>query len=145
MLDHLADDVVFEVAIPEGTPISGEFRGKQAVTDTSQASRTQSSSGRKGPQSTSPTTTRVLMLGTEPVEIKKTGTTILGSKVRQRRRLSRWVDHPLPGDPGSLRGGRCLSERREGLTITCARSDRKGEDADRVFVANSLPFGGISR
>jgi ketosteroid isomerase-like protein len=40
MLDHLADDVVFEVTIPEGTPISGEFRGKQAVTDTSQASRT---------------------------------------------------------------------------------------------------------
>lgn len=33
LLDHLADDVVFEATIPEGTPISGEFRGKQAVVD----------------------------------------------------------------------------------------------------------------
>jgi len=30
---YLADDVVFKVTIPEGTPISGEFRGKQAVID----------------------------------------------------------------------------------------------------------------
>ena len=30
---YLADDVVFKMTIPEGTPISGEFRGKQAVID----------------------------------------------------------------------------------------------------------------
>jgi hypothetical protein len=33
LLDRLADDVVFKATIPEGTPISGEFRGKQAVVD----------------------------------------------------------------------------------------------------------------
>jgi len=31
LLDRLAHDVVFKATIPEGTPISGEFRGKQAV------------------------------------------------------------------------------------------------------------------
>ena len=33
LLEHLADDVVFKATIPKGTPISGEFRGKQAVVD----------------------------------------------------------------------------------------------------------------
>lgn len=31
LIDHLADDVVFKVTIGEGTPISPELRGKQAV------------------------------------------------------------------------------------------------------------------
>ncbi|HEX4815735.1 MAG TPA: nuclear transport factor 2 family protein, partial [Nonomuraea sp.] len=31
--DSLADDVVMSATIPAGTPISGEFRGKQAVLD----------------------------------------------------------------------------------------------------------------
>lgn len=31
LIDHLAEDVVFKATIPDGTPISGEFRGKQAV------------------------------------------------------------------------------------------------------------------
>src|SRR5687768_11220805 len=31
MLDHMAEDVVWKVTIPDGTPLSGEFRGKQAV------------------------------------------------------------------------------------------------------------------
>jgi ketosteroid isomerase-like protein len=31
LLDHMAEDVVWKVTIPDGTPISGEFRGKQAV------------------------------------------------------------------------------------------------------------------
>jgi ketosteroid isomerase-like protein len=31
LLDRLADDVVFSVTIPDGTPISGEVRGKAAV------------------------------------------------------------------------------------------------------------------
>lgn len=29
----LSDDVVFEATIPEGTPISGQFKGKEAVSD----------------------------------------------------------------------------------------------------------------
>ena len=33
LLEHLADDVVFKATTPEGTPISGEFCGKQAVVD----------------------------------------------------------------------------------------------------------------
>jgi hypothetical protein len=33
LIEPLADDVVFKVTIPDGTPISGQFRGKQAVVD----------------------------------------------------------------------------------------------------------------
>lgn len=33
LFDHLADDVVFAVTIPDGTPISGQFRGKRAVVE----------------------------------------------------------------------------------------------------------------
>ena len=33
LLDHLAEDVVFNVTIPGDTPISGEFRGRRAVTE----------------------------------------------------------------------------------------------------------------
>jgi ketosteroid isomerase-like protein len=33
LFNYLSDDVVFKVTIPPGTPISGEFRGKQAVID----------------------------------------------------------------------------------------------------------------
>ena len=33
LFDRLANDVVFKATIPQGTPISGEFRGKQAVVD----------------------------------------------------------------------------------------------------------------
>jgi uncharacterized protein len=32
-LEHLEEDVVFKVSIPESTPISGEFRGKPAVVE----------------------------------------------------------------------------------------------------------------
>jgi hypothetical protein len=32
-LDHLAEDVVFKVTVPTGTPISGELHGKQAIVD----------------------------------------------------------------------------------------------------------------
>lgn len=32
-VDHLADDVVFRATIPDGTPASGEHRGKEAVTE----------------------------------------------------------------------------------------------------------------
>ncbi len=31
LLDHMAEDVVWKVTIPDGTPLSGKFRGKQAV------------------------------------------------------------------------------------------------------------------
>lgn len=31
LLDYMAEDVVWKVTIPDGTPLSGEFRGKQAV------------------------------------------------------------------------------------------------------------------
>lgn len=31
LITQLADDVVFRVTVPEGTPLSGEFRGKDAV------------------------------------------------------------------------------------------------------------------
>lgn len=32
-INILADDVVFKATVPEGTPISGEFKGKDAVTE----------------------------------------------------------------------------------------------------------------
>jgi ketosteroid isomerase-like protein len=32
LIEQLSEDVVFRVTIPEGTPVSGEFRGKEAVT-----------------------------------------------------------------------------------------------------------------
>jgi len=33
LIDHLAEDLVFTATIPDGRPISGELRGKQAVVE----------------------------------------------------------------------------------------------------------------
>jgi ketosteroid isomerase-like protein len=33
LLDQLAEDAVYKLTVPPGTPLSGEFRGKRAITD----------------------------------------------------------------------------------------------------------------
>ena len=33
LLDLLAEDAVYKLSLPEGTPLSGEFRGKRAIVD----------------------------------------------------------------------------------------------------------------
>jgi ketosteroid isomerase-like protein len=76
LIDHLAEDVVFKATIPDGTPISGEFRGKPAVVEhfvnlpnvlEFRPEQTQEYFGNGN---------RVVVLGKESVEIKKNGVTV---------------------------------------------------------------------
>jgi ketosteroid isomerase-like protein len=80
LLDHLAHDVAFKVTIPEGTPISGELHGKQAVVDhLTNLGELLEFQQEKPPQFYG-RDERVVVLGKETVEIKKNGVTVPGSE-----------------------------------------------------------------
>lgn len=75
LLDRLADDVVFKATIPEGTPISGEFRGKQAVVDYYTNLEDIATFRQEKPLEFFGGGERVVVLGDDSFEIKKSGVT----------------------------------------------------------------------
>ena len=75
LLDHLDDDVVFKATIPDGTPISGEFRGKQAVADYFQHLGEVAVFRQERPQEYFADGDRVVVLGDDSFEIRKSGAT----------------------------------------------------------------------
>jgi ketosteroid isomerase-like protein len=72
---YLADDVVFKVTIPEGTPISGEFRGKQAVIEYFDRIGEIAEFHQEQPLELLTTENRIVLLGDDSFTIKKTGGT----------------------------------------------------------------------
>ncbi|HZO24512.1 MAG TPA: nuclear transport factor 2 family protein [Chloroflexota bacterium] len=70
---YLADDVVFKVTIPEGTLISGEFRGKQAVIDYFTRIGEIAELRREQPLQVLTAGNRVVLLGDDSFTVKKTG------------------------------------------------------------------------
>ena len=80
LLDHLAGDVVFKVTIPEGTPISGEFRGKEAVTEHFERLPELLEFEQEAPMEFLGSGDRVAVLGRESFEIKRNGATVSGSE-----------------------------------------------------------------
>jgi ketosteroid isomerase-like protein len=76
LIDHLAGDVVFKATIPAGTPISGERRGKDAVVEHLVNLGNILEFQRERPQEYFGDGNRVVVLGTESVEIKKSGVTV---------------------------------------------------------------------
>jgi ketosteroid isomerase-like protein len=80
LLDHLAEDIVFKVTIPDGTPISGEFRGKAAVTEHFERLPELLAFQQETPMDFLGAGDRVVVLGRESFEIKKNGVTVTGSE-----------------------------------------------------------------
>jgi ketosteroid isomerase-like protein len=80
LIDHLAEDVVFKATIPDGTPISGEFRGKQAVVDHLTRLGGVLEFRQHQPLQFFGNGERVVILGKESVEIKKSGVTLPDSE-----------------------------------------------------------------
>jgi ketosteroid isomerase-like protein len=80
LIDHLADDVVFKVTIPDGTPISGEFRGKQAVVEHFVNLPNVLEFRPEQPQEYFGAGDRVVVVGKETVVIKKNGVTVPNSE-----------------------------------------------------------------
>lgn len=80
LLDHLAEDVVFKATIPEGTPISGEFRGKPAVTEHFERLPQLLEFEQERPMDFLGEGDRVVVLGRETMVIKENGVTIAGSE-----------------------------------------------------------------
>jgi ketosteroid isomerase-like protein len=80
LIDHLADDVVFKVTIPDGTPVSGEFRGKQAVVEHFVNLGNLLEFHQEQPLEYFGNGERVVVLGKETVEIKKNGVTVPNSE-----------------------------------------------------------------
>ena len=76
LIDRLADDVVFKVTIPDGTPVSGEFRGKQAVVEHLLNLGNLLEFRQEKPLEFFGNGERVVVLGQETVEIKKNGATV---------------------------------------------------------------------
>jgi ketosteroid isomerase-like protein len=76
LIDRLADDVVFKATIPDGTPISGELRGKQAVVEHLIKLGDVLEFRQEQPHQFFGNGERVVMLGKESVEIKKSGVTV---------------------------------------------------------------------
>jgi ketosteroid isomerase-like protein len=76
LLDRLTDDVVFKVTIPDGTPISGEFRGEQAVVEHFTNLADVLAFRQEEPLEFFGDGERVVVLGKESVEIKKSGATV---------------------------------------------------------------------
>ena len=79
LIDHLADDVVFKATIPDGTPISGEFRGKEAVAQHLVNLPNVLEFRPEQPQEYFGSGERVVVLGKESVEVKKNGVTVPSS------------------------------------------------------------------
>jgi ketosteroid isomerase-like protein len=80
LLDHLAENVVFKVTIPEGTPISGEFRGKPAVIEHFERLPGLLEFEQERPMDFLGEGDRVVVLGRETMVIKRNGRTITGSE-----------------------------------------------------------------
>ena len=80
LIDRLADDVIFKVTIPDGTPVSGEFRGKQAVVEHLLNLGNLLEFRQEKPLEFFGNGERVVVLGTESVEIKKNGVTVPNSE-----------------------------------------------------------------
>jgi ketosteroid isomerase-like protein len=80
LLDHLADDVVFRVTIPEGTPISGRFRGKQAVTEHFEQLDELLEFRQETPMEFFGSGDRVVVIGRESFEVKTNGAVVTGSE-----------------------------------------------------------------
>jgi ketosteroid isomerase-like protein len=76
LIDRLADDVVFKVTIPDGTPVSGEFRGKQAVVEHLLNLGNVLEFRQEKPLEYYGNADRVVVLGQESVEIKENGVTV---------------------------------------------------------------------
>jgi ketosteroid isomerase-like protein len=79
LIDHLADDIVFKATIPEGTPISGEFRGKEAVVEHFVNLPNVLEFRPEQPQEYFGDGDRVVVVGKETVVIKKNGVTVPNS------------------------------------------------------------------
>jgi uncharacterized protein len=80
LFDHLAVDVVFKVTVPDGTPISGEIRGRQAVVDHFTHLDDLLEFRQEAPMEFFGSGDRVVVLGTESFEVKKSGVTVSGSE-----------------------------------------------------------------
>jgi ketosteroid isomerase-like protein len=80
LIDYLADDVVFKATIPEGTPISGERWGKEAVVEHFMNLGNVLEFHPEQPQEYFGDGERVVVLGREGVEIKKNGVTVPNSE-----------------------------------------------------------------
>jgi uncharacterized protein len=80
LIDRLADDVVFKVTIPDGTPVSGELRGKQAVVEHLLNLGNLLEFRQEKPLEFFGNGERVVVLGTESVEIKMNGATVPNSE-----------------------------------------------------------------
>jgi ketosteroid isomerase-like protein len=76
LIDRLADDVVFKATIPDGTPISGELRGKQAMVDHLVRLGDLLEFRQLRPPQYFGNGDRVVVLGEESVEIKESGVTV---------------------------------------------------------------------
>jgi ketosteroid isomerase-like protein len=76
LIDHLADEVVFKATIPDGTPISGELRGKQAMVDHLIRLGDILEFRQEQPLEYFGNGRRVVVLGRESVEIKENGVTV---------------------------------------------------------------------
>jgi ketosteroid isomerase-like protein len=79
--DLLADDVVLKYSVPEGTPLSGEFRGKEAVVHFSAVVGPSlvEDVALEGPFTYVDGGDRVVMLGAESYTITKTGVRVCGT------------------------------------------------------------------
>jgi ketosteroid isomerase-like protein len=80
LIDHLAEDVVFKATIPEGTPISGDLRGKKAVVEHLTNLGNILEFRPEQPPEYFGGGDRVVVLGKESVEIKKSGVTVPASE-----------------------------------------------------------------
>jgi ketosteroid isomerase-like protein len=80
LIDRLAEDVVLKVTIPDGTPVSGEFRGKQAVVEHLLNLGNILEFQQEKPLEFFGNSERVVVLGTESVEIKENGVTVPNSE-----------------------------------------------------------------
>jgi ketosteroid isomerase-like protein len=80
LVDHLADDVIFKVTVPDGTPISGEFRGKHAVVDHFNRLGSLLEFRQEQPLQYFGEGDRVVVLGKESFDVKESGVTVRGSE-----------------------------------------------------------------
>ena len=80
LLERLADDVLFKATIADGTPISGEIRGKENVVAHFLTLGDALEFRQEKPLEFFGTGERVVVLGTESVRIKRNGVTVPGSE-----------------------------------------------------------------
>jgi ketosteroid isomerase-like protein len=80
LLDRLADDVVFKVTVPDGTPISGELRGKEAVLGHFARLGDLLEFHQEAPMEFYGDDRRVVALGQETVVVKENGVSVPGSE-----------------------------------------------------------------